>query len=70
MHRFVRLVKEKKGRGEELSKWEHSEDVQLLRGFQVFGEKWSLVSSYFLPHRNRRELRLRYVYVYVCGREV
>ena len=28
-------------------------------GYQVYADQWSLISSFFLPHRRRRELRLR-----------
>ena len=56
--RYLKLEKEKKARD---GKWTHEEDIQLLRGYQVYGEKWSLVSLFFLPHRQRKELRQRLV---------
>lgn len=40
-------------------KWSHEEDCALLRGFQTFGDKWTLVGVFFLPHRKKKELKYR-----------
>eukprot|EP01035_Chromulina_nebulosa_P027310 gene27310-35890_t len=41
-------------------KWSHEEDCALLRGFQTFGDKWTLVGVFFLPHRKKKELKYRW----------
>lgn len=41
--------------------WSKDEDILLLRGFGVHGEKWSLISMFFLPQRNRKEIRNRFL---------
>lgn len=40
-------------------RWTSIEDLYLLKGFQVFGEKFPLISIYFLNHRSVHELRNR-----------
>jgi hypothetical protein len=55
--KFLKLEKEKKLRDH---KWTHEEDLKLLRGFQIYGEKWPMISIFFLPHRNRKEIKLRW----------
>lgn len=40
--------------------WQHPEDINLLRGFQVFGHKWPLLAKVYLPHRNIKEVRIRW----------
>ena len=41
------------------SKWTHAEELDLLRGFQLFGEKWPLIKMFFLPHRKTHQIRIR-----------
>ena len=52
--RYLSLKYEKEERS-----WTKEEDLLLLRGFGVHGEKWSLISMFFLPQRNRKEIRTR-----------
>jgi hypothetical protein len=40
-------------------KWNSIEDLYLLKGFQIFGEKYPLISLFFLTHRNAQEIRNR-----------
>lgn len=40
-------------------KWTHLEDLNLLRGYQVYGDKWQMISIFFLPTRNRKEIKQR-----------
>ena len=53
--RYLSLKYEKDKRS-----WTKEEDLLLLRGFGVHGEKWSLISMFFLPQRNRKEIRARF----------
>lgn len=46
------------------SKWTDYEYINLLRGFQVYGDKWHLISIFFLPHRHRKEIKKRYFYIF------
>lgn len=39
--------------------WSHEEDLDLLRGYQIYGDKWPLISIFFFPHRCRKELKAR-----------
>ena len=39
--------------------WTHDEDLDLLRGYQIYGDKWPLISIFFFPHRCRKELKAR-----------
>jgi hypothetical protein len=41
--------------------WTHAEQLELLRGFQAFGERWPLVRIFHLPHRRAQQLRAKYV---------
>jgi len=43
------------------TKWNHAEDCDLLRGYQIFGEKWPLIQIYYLPQRKKKEMKLRFV---------
>jgi len=49
-----------KERGRSQRKWSLEEDIDLLKGFQVYGDKWPMINLYFLPHRSRRELKSRW----------
>jgi hypothetical protein len=40
-------------------KWTSVEDLYILKGFQSFGEKYPLISLFFLPHRSPYEIRNR-----------
>ncbi len=40
-------------------KWSSLEDICLLRTFQVFGEKYPLISLFALSHRSAAEVRNR-----------
>jgi hypothetical protein len=55
--RYAALEKNSKGR----EKWSHEEDLDLLRGYQIYGDKWPLISIYFFPHRCHKELKARWV---------
>lgn len=55
--RYLKLEPDAKSRD---SRWTHFEDVDLLRGFFALGDKWHLISLYFLPHRKKKELKLRW----------
>jgi len=35
--------------------WQHWEDLSLLRGYTVYGERWPLVQMHHIPHRGREE---------------
>jgi hypothetical protein len=54
---FLSLEKERKKKNNE---WSHNEDLNLLRGYQVYGEKWPMINVFFLPHRQRKEIRSRW----------
>lgn len=54
---YLKLMKE---RGRNQRKWTLEEDIDLLKGFQVYGDKWPMINLYFLPHRSRRELKIRW----------
>jgi len=54
--KFIRCDAEHNARD---SKWTHIEELDLLRGFQLFGEKWPLIKMFFLPHRNTHQIRIR-----------
>ena len=59
--RFKSYLKLMKERGRNQRKWSLEEDVDLLKGYQVYGDKWAMINLYFLPHRPRRELKARWV---------
>lgn len=40
-------------------KWTRDEEIALLKGFQIFGNKWHMVKLYFLPYKTRNEIKLR-----------
>jgi hypothetical protein len=40
-------------------RWSREEEISLLKGFQIFGNKWHMVKLYFLPYKTRNEIRLR-----------
>ena len=40
--------------------WQHWEDLALLRGFAIYGERWPLVQMYHVPHRDRNEVISRW----------
>merc|ERR1711871_404408 len=54
---YLRLERDRKFKD---SKWTHREDLSLLRGYQVFGEKWPMINIFFLPHRHRKEIKSRW----------
>lgn len=54
---FKRYAAWRQERGD--CEWSGAEDLQLLRGFGVHGCKWLLVSTYFLPQRNTKEIQTR-----------
>ena len=56
--KFIRYEAEYSARD---SKWTHVEELDLLRGFQLFGEKWPLIKIFFLPHRKTHQIRIRLV---------
>ena len=58
--RFKKCAKLMKDRGKAAPKWSLEEDIDLLKGFQVYGDKWHMINLYFLPHRSRRELKSRW----------
>lgn len=58
--KFKKYVKQMKERGKSQPKWTLDEDIDLLKGFQVYGDKWHMIHLYFLPHRPRRELKSRW----------
>jgi hypothetical protein len=39
--------------------WKLEEDMLLLRGYGVYGDKWPLISMFYLPQRNRKEVQIR-----------
>lgn len=41
--------------------WTHAEDLELLRGFQLFGSKWSLYHMFFLPHKRKSLMKSRWL---------
>lgn len=56
--RYAALEKGNKGR----EKWSHEEDLDLLRGYQIYGQdKWPLIGIYFFPHRCHKELKARWL---------
>jgi hypothetical protein len=58
--KFKKYVKLMRERGKSQPKWTLEEDIDLLKGFQVYGDKWHMINLYFLPHRPRRELKSRW----------
>lgn len=62
--RFRKYLKLLKDRKRNIRNWTLEEDIDLLKGFQVFGsDKWHMINLYFLPHRPRRELKNRWAYL-------
>jgi len=55
--RYIKLDREKRVRD---MKWTHNEDLNLLRGFQIYGEKWPMISIFFLPHRSKKDIKARW----------
>jgi hypothetical protein len=53
---YMKLETDKKNN----SVWTHAEDLELLRGFQVFGSKWALYHLFFLPHKRKSLIKLRW----------
>jgi hypothetical protein len=41
-------------------RWQHTEDINLLRGYQVVGYDWNLLTKIFLPHRTTKDVRIRW----------
>lgn len=41
------------------TKWSNSEELDLLRAYQVFGERWPLVKVFFVPHRKTQQIRFK-----------
>ena len=58
LRRYQKLVSQYRARRD--LKWPHEEDLDLLRGYQAFGERWPLIKIFFLPHRKPLQIRLRY----------
>ena len=40
--------------------WTHEDDINLLKGFQVFGAKFNMIKMYFVPDRQKKESKRRY----------
>jgi hypothetical protein len=55
--KYLSLQEEKRKRG---VKWTHEEDVAMLRGYQIYGAKWQLISIFFLPHRHHNDIKKRW----------
>ncbi len=55
--KYLGLQEEKRKRG---IKWTHEEDIAMLRGYQIYGAKWQLISIFFLPHRHHNEIKKRW----------
>jgi hypothetical protein len=47
-------------------KWSHDEELELLKGYHIFGDKFHLIELYFLPHRRKKDVKLRYL-IFVRG---
>lgn len=56
---FRKFIRYEAEYGARDSKWTHLEELDLLRGFQLFGEKWPLIKMFFLPHRKAHQIRIR-----------
>ena len=56
MRRYQRLEANYRNRD---PKWSHEEELDLLRGFRVFGERWPLIKIFFLPHRKPQQIKLK-----------
>lgn len=41
------------------TKWSPEEELELLRAFQVFGNRWPLVRIFYFPHRKLSQLKLK-----------
>jgi len=41
------------------TKWSSEEELELLRAFQVFGNRWPLVRIFYFPHRKISQLKLK-----------
>ncbi len=39
--------------------WDIDQDINLLKGFQVFGPKFNMIKMYFLPDRHKTVIRNR-----------
>jgi hypothetical protein len=62
--KFRRYVDLKRERKRNIRNWSIDEDIDLLKGFQLFGsDKWHMINLYFLPHRPKKELRNRWSYL-------
>ena len=46
-----------------LNSWSRDEDLDLLRGFQIYGNKWPLIAVFFFPHKCRKELKNRWTMI-------
>jgi hypothetical protein len=64
--KYLQLLQEKKTRDNKWihekddNKWSHEEDLNLLRGFQTYGERWSLIRIFFTPNRKRHLIKSRW----------
>jgi len=56
--KYLQLRQEKKLRD---NKWSHDEDMNLLRGYQTYGERWSLIRIFFTPNRKRSQIKQRWL---------
>jgi hypothetical protein len=59
---YKRLVDDFKTRDQS---WQHWEDLALLRGFAIYGERWPLIQMYHVPHRERLEIIARWDFLQV-----
>ena len=59
---YYRLELDYKVRDE--MKWIHEEELDLLRGFYLFGDRWALIKIFFLPHKTSHQIKYRCVLHY------
>jgi hypothetical protein len=55
-YRFQKLSADYRDRNHQ---WPLDEELELLRGYQAFGERWPLVRVFCLPHRRPPQLRAK-----------
>lgn len=58
--RYHKLELDYKSRDE--GKWTHDEELDLLRGFYLFGDRWPLIKLFFLPHKTPHQIKYRYIH--------
>ena len=54
--RYQKLEAEYRSRD---TKWSPEEELELLRAFRVFGNRWPLVRIFYFPHRKLSQLKLK-----------